>query len=276
MKLTKMKLATVFLMATVAITGCKTKPVTPYPEKVSFTAIGMGYKCDRKELRKKGSDLDISTMVESVRYAYHDFNDMKLRCKYRIIQDDKATVDNVKLALTQAMYDDLSIIYFSCKATQIKATADTEEADGFDECLMLYDGLLIDNDIWNILKTAKGRVFIIFDTSNSETMFKANSNTVTNESLLIDLYEEMKTSEDKTNDVIANLNMVCWSACLDNETIKEREIGSKLTNTFYFKFSNDYLSYNDVFTKLQKTLDNKQNIKKTVIGKDFSDNSMFR
>ena len=261
------------LASIIAINGCTApKSETPYPTKVTAVLVGLTYKCDKKELRKKGAELDLITIDECIHQAYNDFNANRPRCHTRVYQDKDATLYNVKSAIRQAMYDDLAIIYFSCKATQIEDTG-SEESDGKDECLMLYDGLLKDDDIWNILQYARNRVFIIFDTSNSESLFKANSDKHEVYDLLTDLYDEMM-ERDKKN--VIPLNMVCWSACCDDESIKERGIGSKLTNTIYFKFSNNYLTYDDVFEKLLKTLDGKQNIKKTVFGEDFSDRSMFR
>ena len=157
----------------------------------------------------------------------------------------------------------MAIIYFSCKSTQLE-TNDISEDDGLDECLYLYDGILRDNEIWNIIKHAKGRVFIIFDTSNSSTMFKSSINN--NVNILMKLDNDGKT----------NLNITCWSACLDNEVLPEKSTGGKLTSCLYFKFSTKEQTYQHVFDKISKSLSNKQNINKTIIGEDFSHKSMFR
>jgi hypothetical protein len=180
-----------------------------------------------------------------------------------VLQDNKATIQNVKTAIYNAIHDELAIIYFSCKSTQV-VTSDKFEVDGLDECLQLYDGILRDNEIWDIISLAKGRVFIIFDTSNSATMFRTSLNDNADILMNIDIGNTSK------------LNITCWSACLDNEVLPEKSTGGKLTSQLYFKFSSKEQTYQQVFDKLLKSLSNKQNINKTVIGEDFSNRSMFR
>lgn len=257
------------LLITLILIGCKIDKPTQMPTSATAVLVGIGYKCDKKELRKKGSDLDIKTMHEILRYAYYDTEIIGLRkpnCTYKILQDNYATLNNVKSALYNAINDELAIIYFSCKSTQV-ASDETTEKDGLDECLQLYDGILKDNEIWDIISLAKGRVFIIFDTSNSSTMFKTS---------LTDNIDVLMNMDNFNNSNISNLNITCWSACLDNEILPEKSTGGKLTSYLYFKFSSRAQTYQQVFDKISKSLSNKQNINKTVIGEDFSHNSMFR
>jgi len=178
----------------------------------------------------------------------------------------------VKNALRKAMYSDVAIVYFSCKATQVPATTDKSEEDGLDECIQLYDGLLYDNEIWDILQTARGRVFVMFETSHAGSMFKAGSDGL-EKSILVDLYDEMIADEKKVRE--NGLNLLVWSACMDGEELPERSIGSKFTNAFYFK-SDRFYTYRETFDRIQKSLGNKQNIQKTVIGEDFQDLTLFR
>jgi hypothetical protein len=163
-----MKKNIIICMVLLSLCGCKIVEPTPLPKSATAVLVGIGYKCDKKELRKKGADLDIKTMHEILRYAYYDtkiIGSQKPNYTYKILQDNYATLNNVKSAIQNAINDELAIIYFSCKSTQLE-TDDISEDDGLDECLYLYDGILRDNEIWNIIKQAKGRVFIIFDTSN--------------------------------------------------------------------------------------------------------------
>lgn len=260
---------------TAIISGCTTSVNTPVPNSVAAVVVGLGYKCDKAELRRPGSDIDTTTIEEMINTAYgHTVLSIDGSNKYigpnselvqhYVLKDHNATVNNVKAALTCAMEKELAIVYFSCKAKQF-STDDPTETDGLDEALVLYDGLFLDNEIWSILNTAKGRVFLIFDTSYAASMFKSTLNESPTDSIANGFLPE-NTS---------NVNMVCWAACNEDEVVKERSIGSKMTNTFYFK-ENPWYSYDMIFNKMQKTLDGKQNIKKIVIGEDFSDRTIFR
>jgi hypothetical protein len=261
-----MKKYIIFLMSALLICGCKMSEPTPLPKTATAVLVGIGYTCDKKELSKAGAVLDIKTMHETIGYAYYDNNIIGLHkpnCTYKILQDNYATLNNVKSALRNAINDELAIIYFSCKSTQLE-TNDISEDDGLDECLYLYDGILRDNEIWNIIKQAKGRVFIIFDTSNSSTMFKSSINNNVNTLMNVD------------NDGKTNLNITCWSACLDNEVLPEKSTGGKLTSYLYYKFSSREQTYQQIFDKIFNSLSNKQHINKTIIGEDFSNKSMFK
>jgi hypothetical protein len=261
-----MKKLIIYTLILTLICGCKVTEPTPLPTSATAVLVGIGYKCDKKELQKKGADLDVQTMKETIVSTYYDNYKVGLQkpnCRYFVLQDNKATIQNVKTAIYNAIHDELAIIYFSCKSTQV-ASNDPVEIDGLDECLQLYNGILRDNEIWDIISLAKGRVFIIFDTSNSSTMFRNSLNDNADILMNIDIGNTSK------------LNITCWSACLDNEVLPEKSTGGKLTSQLYFKFSSKEQTYQQVFDKILKSLSNKQNINKTVIGEDFSNRSMFR
>jgi hypothetical protein len=78
------------------------------------------------------------------------------------------------------------------------------------------------------------------------------------------------------NDGKTNLNITCWSACLDNEVLPEKSTGGKLTSYLYYKFSSREQTYQQIFDKIFNSLSNKQHINKTIIGEDFSNKSMFK
>lgn len=261
-----MKKLIIYTLILTLICGCKVTEPTPLPTSATAVLVGIGYKCDKKELQKKGANLDIETMYETLKYTYYDNYKVGLQkpnCRYFILQDNKATIQNVKTAIYNAIHDELAIIYFSCKSIQL-ASDDPTEIDGLDECLRLYDGILRDNEIWDIISLAKGRVFIIFDTSNSATMFRTSLNDNTDILMNMDIVNTSK------------LNIISWSACLDNEVLPEKSTGGKLTSQLYFKFSSKEQTYQQVFDKILKSLSHKQNINKTIIGEDFSNRSMFR
>lgn len=55
--------------------------------------------------------------------------------------------------------------------TNRKANA-SNETDGKDEFLCLYDGQIIDDELWTIFGECKGRIFVVFDCCHSGTMYR--------------------------------------------------------------------------------------------------------
>lgn len=47
-----------------------------------------------------------------------------------------------------------------------------DDADGRDEFLCLYDGQLLDDELWEIFSRCKGRLFVVFDCCHSGTMYR--------------------------------------------------------------------------------------------------------
>ena len=56
-----------------------------------------------------------------------------------------------------------------------KSTTAKNETDGRDEFLCLYDGALIDDELWTIMNQCKGRVLCIYDCCHSSTMYRLPS-----------------------------------------------------------------------------------------------------
>lgn len=50
-----------------------------------------------------------------------------------------------------------------------------DESDGMDEFLCLYDGQMIDNELWTIFGQCKGRIFFVADCCHSGTIFRLPS-----------------------------------------------------------------------------------------------------
>ena len=117
-----------------------------------------------------GSTKDSNTMFGLVN-QYMD-NDHIIR-----LNDSQATVKNVVDALNKQISkvpeDGLFTLAYSGHGGQYnESSSSKDETDGRDEFLCLYDGALIDNDLWTIMNQCKGRVLCIYDCCHSGTMYR--------------------------------------------------------------------------------------------------------
>ena len=95
------------------------------------------------------------------------------------LTDANATRSSVSAALKKAVQSDLCILYYSGHGGSDRfSDTGAEEDDGQDEYLCLYDTYMRDNEIWDIISKAKGRVFLMFDCCHSKTMFQTPSFTM--------------------------------------------------------------------------------------------------
>lgn len=120
-----------------------------------------------------GADKDSNTMLSLVKQYVPEDHIIKLNNK-------QASVGAVKLALTDQIAkvpeDGLLIFTYSGHGGQYsKASGSENETDGQDEFLCLYDGALIDNDLWEMFGWCKGRAVCIYDCCHSSTMFRLPS-----------------------------------------------------------------------------------------------------
>lgn len=98
------------------------------------------------------------------------------RIKTTKLINSAATVAAVRSNLIEICNNnDLAIFYYSGHGGQTAAfdPYNQHEGDGKDEFLCLYDKALLDDDIWQIISNARGRVVCIFDACHSETMYRA-------------------------------------------------------------------------------------------------------
>ena len=132
-----------------------------------------------------------------------------------VLQDRQATKAAVSNALLNAVKsNDLTIFFYSGHGGSDPIGDTSGEPDGRNEYLCLYNGYMLDNEIWNIVNQAKGRVFMIFDCCHSETMFRSPGITF-----------EHKTIELRSNRV----NLLVWSGCPDDSFSYSSDKGGFLT-----------------------------------------------
>ena len=117
-----------------------------------------------------GANKDSNTMLGLVSQYVNADHTVKLN-------DKQGTCSAVRKALEDQIAkvpeDGLFIFTYSGHGGQYaKSGSAKDETDGRDEFLCLYDGALIDNDLWTLFNQCKGRVFVVFDCCHSGTMFR--------------------------------------------------------------------------------------------------------
>lgn len=160
------------------------------------------------------------------------------------LTDSRATVKSVTAALKEVVKNDLAIIYYSGHGGNAKfSKVSLNEVDGKDEFLCLYDTYLLDNEIWNIIKNAKGRVFIIFDCCHSSDMFAAPS------TMKLLAKDPPADIPGQTVVVDADIDMIQWAGCHESTVSYGSSYGGMLTNTIN-RYFDPSLSYKELWDKV--------------------------
>ena len=184
------------------------------------------------------------------------------------LPDNKATVSTVTKYLTEAVQHELCILFYSGHGGSTPTSSDKTEADGYDEFLCLYDRGLMDNDVWNIIKNAKGRVMLMFDCCHSQSMFR---------SVQPFNFSRQLRKLSATHNVSGNIDMICWSGCPDDTYSYGSSTGGELTNTIR-KYFNKNLTYDQLWNKIEsdKTLQKYEKVQRTLMGKNFGSTKIFQ
>lgn len=220
-------------------------------EKAKTTGIvivGMGQSA--KYGKCEGAAKDASTMAG-------------ILSKYgtpQILVNNQATKANVVNALKVASQNDLMIFFYSGHGGSDPIGDVSGEPDKKNEYLCLYNGYLLDNEIWNIICGAKNRVLLIFDCCHSETMFRSSG---------IDFSKLIRNDASalpRAN--LSHIKMLCWSGCGDANYSYGDANGGLLTNAIRDSFDKDR-TYNKVWVLTRSKLPSYQRAKKTEIGTGF-------
>lgn len=183
-----------------------------------------------------------------------------------LLIDRQATTKTVVDALREAVKSDLCVVYYSGHGGSGRFnTTGEEEVDGRDEYLCLYDGVLIDNEIWKIISKARGRVFLIFDCCHSETMFRVPCITMRS----IPFSATLNTK--------STFSMLCWSGCPDDTYSYGSASGGEFTNCL-LKYFSPTKTYDYLWGEIarDKKLQRFEKVQRTVIGGGFTGRNMFR
>ena len=215
------------------------------PQKVKALCIGLEYS------RYAGSLPGAANGARTI------FSAIKSRCDYaKLLIDEDATKSKVVYEMQKVCDSDLAIITFDCHGGQ--CAGKQNETDGKDEFLGLYDQPLIDNEIWNIVLGAKGRVFFIFDCCHSETMFRG-------------FYKYLDIRSN-------NPDLLAWSACTDKDVGYGNPTSGGFLTLNVAKKIRWYKTYESIWKKIakNKTIAQFESVKQTMLlGKGSKFNKQF-
>lgn len=171
-----MKSFTSLCLIGLMVSGCSCTPETPSTNEIrasNVTCVVIGIETSQRFGNCPGCEKDSSLMAKLFRsdYGY----------PVTLLQSAQATRLNVINAIIDSSNktpaDGLFILYYSGHGGQELlsnwSTQEPEGADKEDEYLCLYDTYLLDDEIWELLKRFKCRVFCCFDACHSKTMFRS-------------------------------------------------------------------------------------------------------
>lgn len=199
-----------------------------------------------------------------------DADDMgRLLKKYssdvQVFKDARATSAAVYAAMSKAVKADLAVIYFSGHGGS-QRSLNYDEADGADEYICCFDQEILDDDIWKLVLSAKGRVFFIFDCCHSETMFRTPGVTMRRAAA--------RLAAPRSS---GHVSMLCWSGCPDDSYSYGSDYGGDFTSAI-LKHVQSGKSYDDVWKKVSTdaALARQQKVCATKIGNFDSKKTIFR
>lgn len=174
------------------------------------------------------------------------FKKIKPCCSYaKLLIDAEATKAAVISEMQKVCDSDLAIIVYAGHGGQ--KSGHQYETDGKDEFLGLYDKPLVDNEIWQIISKAKGRVFTIFDCCHSETMFRG--------------FEKINFERDE------NVDLLCWSGCADSEVSYGMPGSGGFLTRYILKYAGPFTTYKSAWKKISnnKVLKKQEIVKQTIL-----------
>ena len=233
------------LLSALLFSGCTSNPDT------GILIVGMGHSA--KYGACPGAALDAQTM-NTILSKYG---------KPTVLVNQQATKAAVINAFREAAKKDLCIFFYSGHGGSDRIGDVSDEPDKKNEYLCLYNTYMLDNEIWEIVKGAKGRVVLIFDCCHSETMFRDPG---------VDMAEIAEMAERERS--ADNVRMLCWSGCPDSSYSYGGNDGGILTNAIRDSY-NKGKSYRNVWARA-RTSAASQHPRKTVIGKSFESEKVFQ
>lgn len=179
---------------------------------------------------------------------------------------EQATKASVVSAMkTAAKYADLFIFYYSGHGGSATNYVNKEESDGHDEYLCFYDTYMLDDEVWNIISNATGRVVMIFDACHSETMYRAPS------------FATLMPLSATHIESSTGPSILVMSGCPDDTFSYGDSDGGKLTNTLLKHYRED-LSYDQLWKLIEddKILQRYEKAQRTIIGRRFTSTRVFQ
>lgn len=137
--------------------------------------------------------------------------------------DENATISKLisrfKTISAVSTKDDSIYITYSGHGGQEK-DLNRDEADGMDETWCMYDGQILDDDIYRLINTLKGKVYVFSDSCHSGTITRAIYGLNENMKRPKQLPKEVKSEKAlKIPNDLPNFkpNVLTLSACQDNQ-----------------------------------------------------------
>lgn len=165
------------ILAAALISGCinaNTPPPEPQvavpPETTRATYLCVGMETSARFGACPGckKDAEILSALMNAKLGYSG----------EVLISEKATkaavVKKLKEGLAATPKDGLFLFFYSGHGGQeYLGGQEPTGADQPDEYLCLYDAHLLDDEIWDLVSTCRGRVFLYFDACHSATMYRS-------------------------------------------------------------------------------------------------------
>jgi len=206
----------------------------------------------------------------------------------KVLFNEEATVSNVERALhsySNLDKDDSFLFYTSSHGTQID-DANGDEADGKDEAYVLYEteidangdvinmrGLLVDDNLENMLSKISAKKFLITDACHSGSMYKSLNSNVRSKSVKI---SSNFIGKGVLGSVYKPKNMIVLGATEDNEEALDTDEGGMFTGAIYDAWStNQKITFQDMKEKVSIHIKNNCTPQRVFHPTLYSTNSSF-
>lgn len=249
-------------MVSTTTVGCSTVNIHAFEQadKKSTAVLCIGVERSRWGACP-GAQID-ATRMHSLLQKYSD--------NATLLVSQQATKNAVKQKMIEVFQKDLAIVFYSGHGGDQRQSTTTKlnypEASGKDQFLCLYDGQMLDDEIWSLVCSAKGRVVLIFDCCHSATMYRSP----------IDFQEQLKAN-DGIFAAGKEPDLLCISGCPDNTYSYGDANGGLLTNALLSKYREER-TYNRVWELLHsdKELNAQEQVQFSEFGKSFKNYLIFR
>lgn len=174
-----------------------------------------------------------------------------------IQRNENATISNFKSNIStlakKAEYGDRVVIYFSGHGTYIEDSSYKEDSFLHDQAICLYDGLVSDNEIFNLLALFRPgvNIVLIVDSCHSGSMYKYyKPSQLTNKSMPTKILSKFTpVVYQRANKIDANLKY--FGACQENQYSYATPYGSLFTYNLFNTFKKyPKLPYKTLFYKM--------------------------
>lgn len=203
-----------------------------------------------------------------------------------------AVAEKLRDGIRSTPEDGLFLFFYSGHGGQeYLGGKEPDGADGADEYLCLEDGPMIDDEIWDIVKGCRGRVFMYFDACHSATMYRSvrsdgkpreageatmlslDDSNIVHSSGFTFRPEKFVTARASSSDEPQNyLRMLCWSGCRESEYSYGSNMGGTLTSSVLCCWRRG-ITYSALWNNARRLVVRSQPTQhpvETSVGRDFS------